>query len=307
MSRYLIRRLFHSVFVLLGVSLIAFALVQASGDPVVTMLSGGTGATQADVEKLRHELGFDQPLYVQYGRFIAGAVRGDMGVSLRFRQPALGLVLERLPATIMLAVSAMAFALIVALPIGLLSAVYPRTWLDRAGMTIALIGQSVPLFWLGIMLVLLLSVTLQWFPPGGYGTWQHLVLPTLTLGALPMARIARLVRSSMLEVLRQDYMTTARSKGLSESRVVIGHGFKNAALPLVTVVGLILGTLLGGAVVTETIFAWPGVGLLSVQAIQNRDFPVVQAAVLVVAVNFIVINLVVDLLYAWFDPRIKYA
>jgi peptide/nickel transport system permease protein len=273
---------------------------------VVTMLGGGTGATQADLEKLRHELGLDQPLPVQYWRFISQAVQGDMGVSLRFRQPALPLVLERLPATIQLAVSSLLLALIVALPIGVLSAIYPRSWVDRVAMTIALIGQSVPLFWLGIMLVLVLSVAWQLFPPGGYGTWQHLVLPTLTLGALPMARIARLTRSSMLEVVHQDYMTTARAKGLSEPRVIIAHGLKNAALPVVTVVGLMFGTLLGGAVITETIFAWPGVGLLSVQAIQNRDFPLVQAAVLVVSFNFIFINLLVDLFYAYLDPRIKY-
>lgn len=305
MRAYILRRLLQSILVLFGVSLIVFALVYATGDPVVTMLSG-TAATQADVEKTRRELGFDQPAPVQYLRFVSGAVRGDMGVSLRFRQPALHLVLERMPATIQLATTALLFALIVALPLGVIAALYPRSWLDHVSMTLALIGQSVPLFWLGMMLVLLLAVQLRWFPSGGAGTWKHLVLPALTLGMLPMARIARLVRSSMLEVNRQEYMVTARAKGLSELSIIVRHGLKNAALPVITVVGLMFGTLLGGAVVTETIFAWPGVGLLSVQAIQNRDFPLVQATVLLVSLSFIVINLAVDILYAYFDPRIRY-
>ncbi len=305
MQAYLLRRLFQSVFVLIGVSLIVFALVYATGDPVVTMLSG-TGASEADVQKLRAELGFNDPLPVQYARFVSGAVRGDMGLSLRFRQPALRLVLERMPATVQLATAALLFALVVALPLGILAALYPRSWVDHVSMSLALIGQSVPIFWLGIMLVLLLAVQLRWFPSGGAGTWKHLVLPALTLGLLPMARIARLTRSAMLEVNRQEYMVTARAKGLSELTVLVRHGLKNAALPVITVVGLMFGTLLGGAVVTETIFAWPGVGQLSVQAIQNRDFPLVQAAVLVVSLLFIVINLLVDLLYAAVDPRIRY-
>lgn len=305
MRAYIIRRLFQSVFVLLGVSIIVFALVYATGDPVAIILSG-SNASQADITKLRDELGLSDPAPVQYARFLGRAVQGDLGLSLRFRQPALRLVLDRLPATVQLAIAAMILALVTAIPLGVLAALYPRTWVDSLCMGIALIGQSVPLFWLGIMLVLIFAVQFQWFPAGGAGTWRNMVLPTVTLGLLPMARIARLVRSSMLDVLRQDYMTTARAKGLREQRIILGHGLRNAALPVITVTGLMFGTLLGGAVVTETIFAWPGVGLLTIQAIQNRDYPLVQASVLVIAINFIAINLIVDILYAYFDPRIQY-
>jgi ABC-type dipeptide/oligopeptide/nickel transport system permease component len=289
----------------LGVTVIVFMLVQMAGDPVLIALSG-TAATEQDLQELRDELGYNDPLLVQYYRYIGQAVRGDLGKSLRFKQPALDLVMERMPATVQLAVAALLFALVIALPVGVLSAVKRHTWIDHGGMLLALLGQSIPLFWLGIMLVLVFAVELRWFPPGGAGSWKHLVLPAITLGAYPMARIARLTRSSLLEVINQEYINTARAKGLREFRVITRHAMRNAALPVVTVVGLMFGTLMGGAVVTETIFAWPGVGLLTIQAIQNRDFPLVQAAVLVVAVAFIFVNLSVDLLYAYLDPRIRY-
>jgi peptide/nickel transport system permease protein len=305
MPSYVIRRLLQSIFVLLGVTIIVFILVQMAGDPVLIALAG-TAATEEDLQQLRDELGYNDPLLVQYLRYMSHAVRGDMGKSLRFKQPALDLVLERIPATMQLAVSSLLFALVIAVPVGVLSAVKRHTWMDHLGMLLALLGQSIPLFWLGIMLVLLFAVQLRWFPPGGAGSWKHLVLPAITLGAYPMARIARLMRSSLLEVINQEYVTTARAKGLGEFVVITRHAMRNAALPVVTVVGLMFGTLMGGAVVTETIFAWPGVGLLTIQAIQNRDFPLVQAAVLIVSVTFIFVNLSVDLLYAYLDPRIRY-
>jgi peptide/nickel transport system permease protein len=284
---------------------VVFVLLQVAGDPVVIMLSG-SGATEQQLQDLRRELGLDAPAPVRYLRFIAGLVRGDLGNSLRSNRPALPLVLERMPATLLLTTSALAFSLLCAVPVGIVAATRPRGFIDTAGRIVAVIGQATPVFWLGIMMVLVFAVVLRWLPPGGYGTWQHLVLPTVALGLLPMARISRLLRSSLLDVIGQDYVRTAWAKGLSSRRVVAVHALRNAALPVVTVIGLMVGSLLGGAVVTETIFAWPGVGLLAVQAIYNRDTSVVQAAVVMVAVAFILINLAVDLLYAWLDPRIRY-
>ena len=305
MTAYLIRRLWQTILVLLGVSVIVFILVQLAGDPVLLMLAG-TAATEQDLQQLREELGYNDPPAVQYLRYLGHVVQGDLGNSLRFKRPALNLVWERLGATALLAVTSLLFALVVAIPVGVLSAVKRHTWLDHLGMLLALLGQSLPLFWLGIMLVLIFAVQLRWFPASGIGSWQHLVLPTITLGAYPMARIARLMRSSMLEVINEDYITTARAKGLSGLTIIVRHAMRNAALPVITIVGLMFGTLMGGAVITETIFAWPGVGLLTIQAIQNRDFPLVQAAVLVISATFVFANLAVDLLYAYIDPRIRY-
>ena len=305
MSAYIVRRLLQAVLVLFGVTVIVFILVQLSGDPVLLMLSG-TAATEQDLQELRQELGYNDPAVVQYLRYIGGVLSGDMGNSLRFKRPALDLVLERLGATALLAIAALVFAVVVAIPVGVLSAVKRNSWIDHFGMVLALLGQSLPLFWLGIMLVLIFAVRLRWFPASGIGSWQHLILPMITLGAYPMARIARLTRSSMLDVINEDYIITARAKGLTGLTVVVRHALRNAALPVVTIVGLMFGTLMAGAVITETIFAWPGVGLLTIQAIQNRDFPLVQAAVLVVSITFVFVNLGVDLLYAYIDPRIKY-
>jgi len=305
MGRYILRRLAQSIVVLLGVIVVVFSLVQLSGDPLVVMLAG-TGATEQDLRELQEQLGYDDPVVVQFGRYLGRALTGDLGASLRFKQPALGLVLNRLPATALLASSALLLAVLVAVPLGVVAAMKRYTWIDRAAMLLALVGQSVPLFWLGIMLVLLFAVELRLFPPSGFGSWKNLVLPSLTLAAFPLARVARLMRSSMLDVLGEEYITTARSKGLRERIVVLRHALRNAALPVVTVIGLTFGTLMGGAVITETIFAWPGVGLLTVQAIQNRDYPLVQASVLVVSVVFVSVNLAVDLLYAYLDPRIRY-
>ncbi len=315
MTRYLFRRFWQSLLVLFGISLIVFILLHLSGDPAVLMMP--PDATKDDIENFRKLMGFNDPLFVawppwrivthtQYGRFVSGVVRGDFGNSFRHQQPALGLVLERMPATIRLTLAAMGIAVCVAIPVGILSAVKRNTALDHLGMLMALLGQSMPVYWLGIMFILLFAVRLNLFPAFGSGTWQHLVLPAVTLGAFSMARIARLTRSGMLEVLGQEYIRTARAKGLHDLRVVLKHALKNAAIPVITVIGLDLGTLLGGAVITETIFAWPGVGRLAIQAIANRDYPVVQAAVFVLATIFVLINFLVDVLYSCVDPRVAY-
>ena len=306
MGRYILRRLVQSIFVLVGVTLLVFVLLQVAGDPVVIMMSG-TGTSEAQLQEMRRELGLDEPAPLRYGRFLAGLVRGDLGHSLRSNRPALPLVLDRMPATLLLAGAALAFSLAVAIPIGVVSALRPNSLADHVGRTIAVFGQATPVFWLGIMMVLVFAVRLGWFPAGGYGGWRHLVLPAVALGLLPMARVARLLRSSLLEVLGQDYVRTAWAKGLDERGVVLRHALRNAGLPVVTVVGLTFGGLLGGAVVTETIFSWPGVGQLAVQAISNRDTNLVQAIVVVVAILFTLVNLVVDLLYAWINPTIRYA
>jgi ABC-type dipeptide/oligopeptide/nickel transport system permease component len=305
MVQYLIRRAVGAAAVLIGVTLVVFLLAEAAGDPVLLMLSGST-ATEHDLAVLRHQLGYDAPAPVRYARFLWQAIHGDLGTSLRYHLPALPLVLDRLPATLELSVAALGLALVVAVPAGIMSAYQPNSPIDQVGRAITLIGQAVPLFWLGIMLILICSVRLHLFPAAGKGGWSHLVLPAVTLGLYPMARIARLLRSSMLEALDQDYVRTAFAKGLGARRVIFRHVFRNAALPVLTIVGLMFGTLLGGAVVTETIFSWPGVGLLSVQAIYNRDFPVVQASVFLVSLGFVLVNLAVDLAYALVDPRIRY-
>ncbi|MCL4514260.1 MAG: ABC transporter permease [Firmicutes bacterium] len=304
MSRYLVKRLGHAVFVVLGVSTVVFFILRLSGDPVLLMLP--VDATQADVIRLRHALGFDRPLYVQYVRFMASIFQGDAGESIRYGQPALRLVLERLPATLQLASAALIFALGVAFPIGILSATRRGSLIDNIGSVVALLGQATPVFWLGIMFILEFSVRLKWLPASGYGTIGHLVLPSITLGLYLAAVTTRMLRSSMLEVLGQDYVRTAKAKGLSNSAVVVKHTLKNALLPVITVIGLQFAALLGGSVVTETVFAWPGVGRLVIQAIYNRDYPLVQASVLVISAVFVIANLVVDLIYGYIDPRIRY-
>lgn len=315
MIGYLLRRLWQSLLVLFGISIIIFTILHLTGDPTLLLLP--PEATKEDIDNFRKLMGFNDPLFVtwppwrilsdtQYGRFFTGVMQGDFGTSLRHQQPAMGLVLERMPATIQLTATAMLLAVVVAVPVGIVSAIRRNSFLDHAGMVLALLGQSMPVYWLGIMFILLFAVRLNFLPAFGSGSWQHLVLPGITLGAFSMARIARLTRSSMLEVLGQEYVRTARAKGVSELRVVLKHTLKNAAIPVITVIGLDLGTLLGGAVITETIFAWPGVGRLAVQAIANRDYPVVQAAVFMLASIFILINYLVDMLYTYVDPRVAY-
>ena len=303
MKTFLLRRLLQSLVVLLGVSFVVFFILFLTGDPAAVMLP--PEATAEDIQRFRESMGFNDPFFVQYGRFLSGAMRGNFGTSIRHGEPAFTLVVDRMPATFELAGAALVIALLLAIPAGIVSAVRRNTVVDYVSTVVALLGQSMPTFWLGIMLILFFSVQFQVLPSSGRGTWQHLVLPAVTLGLFTTARITRLTRSGMLEVLNQDYIRTARAKGVSDPPVVWKHALKNAAIPIVTIVGIELGTLLGGSVITETIFAWPGVGRLSVQAIYNRDYPVVQAAVFLLATTFIVVNLLVDLVYTYLDPRIR--
>jgi ABC-type dipeptide/oligopeptide/nickel transport system permease component len=303
MAGFVARKLLHTAFVALGVVTLVFAALRLSGDPAATMLPGE--ASVDELRDLRKALGLDQPMWLQYLTFLWDAARGDFGTSFRHQQPALGLVMERLPATLELAFAALILAVVIALPLGIIAAVYRGRLPDMLAMGFAVVGQATPFFWMGIMLILVVSLELGWLPTSGRGTWQHLILPAVTLATHLAAVVARLTRTSMLEVLGQNFVTTARSKGLSEWSVVLVHTLKNAAVPVLTLIGLQFGTLLGGAVVTETVFAWPGVGRLAVQSIFVRDYPVVQAGVFVLALAFVGINLLVDLLYGWLDPRIR--
>ena len=303
MRDFLIQKLGHTAIVVFCVLTLVFVVLHMTGDPVMMLLP--PNASREEIDALSRTLGLDQPLIVQYGRFLARIARGDFGTSLQHQQPAMGLVAERLPASALLAVTALGLAVAVALPLGIVAAAHRGTVLDRLAVALAALGQSAPIFWTGLMLMLVGSVILQLLPTSGYGTWRHLILPALTLASYPMAAIARLVRSGMLEVLDADYVRTARAKGLPEWRVVLKHTLRNAALPIVTVVGLQFGLLLGGAIVCEMIFSWPGVGRLMIFAIYNRDFPLVEAAVFVMAMVFVAGNMLVDLCYAWLDPRVK--
>jgi ABC-type dipeptide/oligopeptide/nickel transport system permease component len=302
---YLTRRAFGALWALIGVTSVVFIILHLTGDPTSVMMP--PEATQAEMDAFRHEQGFDRPLIVQFATFALAAAHGDLGLSLRHQEPAMGLALERLPATALLGGSAFLIVLLVGVPAGILSALRPRTWIDYAARFVALIGQSAPTYWIGLMLILLFAVRLGWAPASGIGDWHNLVLPAATLGFFSTAKLMRLTRASMLEILGADYMRTARAKGLTAVRVALGHGLRNAWLPIVTQLGVELGGLLSGAIITETVFAWPGVGRLAVQAVFERDFPVVEAVVLIAATLFVLLNLAVDLLYAVIDPRIRYA
>jgi peptide/nickel transport system permease protein len=312
---YIARRLLLLVPVLLGVSIVVFMVLHLSpGDPAEIML--GSQATQEDLARLRRELGLTEPLHVQYLRWMSHVLRGNLGRSLWMKRPVLDEVLHRFQATLVLTGSGLLLSTLGGIALGVASAVRPHSLLDRMSAVTSLFGASMPVFWLGIVLMVVFSLWLGWLPASGmwapYGGGDlrdlaaHLVLPAVTLAAASMTIIARLTRSTMLDVLGQDYIRTARAKGLIEGRVVFRHGLKNALIPIVTVVGVQAGYLLGGAVLTETVFAWPGVGLLMVQGILARDFPIVQGCVLVIALTFVLINLAVDLLYVYLDPRIHY-
>jgi ABC-type dipeptide/oligopeptide/nickel transport system permease component len=285
------------------VSVVVFALVHLSGDPVLLMVP--SDAPPEVVESTRRALGFDRPLPEQYARYVGNAVRGDLGVSLRISRPVGALIRERLPATMLLTVAALLIATALAIPAGVISAVKRGSVIDRLAMVGAVAGQAVPIFWLALLLIAFFGVQLRWLPVYGYGTVAHLVLPAVSLSTIIVGRLARVVRSSMLEVLGQDYIRTARAKGLGDARLLFLHALRNAAIPIVTLLGLQFAQLLGGAVVTETIFAWPGVGRLVVEAIFNRDFPVVQGVVLVVSLIFVVVSLLIDVAYALLDPRVR--
>lgn len=306
MTGYLVRRGLDAALVVWGVSLIIFVLVRLTpGDPIRAYL--GETATDEQVAFYRQHLGLDQPLPIQYLRFLQRAVVGDLGNSLFYHRPAADVVGEHLPATLLLSLAALVLSLAIAVPLGVLSAIRRDSFWDYLGMLVAMIGQSIPAFFLGLVLMLLFAVEWRLLPTAGYGSWQHVVLPSVTLAAFLAGLLTRMVRSGMLEVLGDDYIRTARSKGLSEQAVLYRHAFRNMAIPLVTVVGLQFGTLLGGAIVVETVFSWPGVGTAAVTAIGARDYALVQAVVLLVSSFFVLINLAVDLLYAWIDPRIRYA
>ena len=334
MSRYVGRRLVHLVPVLFGVSVLVFFGMHLIPGDVALLLLGDKGS-ETELERLRHQLGLDQPVYIQYLRFLVDAVRGDFGVSIRTRQPVIWEIRQALPITIELSLAALLFAVVAGIVIGVVTARRPHSALDTGSMIFVLIGVSMPVFWTGILLLLVFGGLLGWLPLGGIldsgmtirritglpildallqGNWQatrsgveHLVLPAVTLGGALMATIARMARSTMLDVLNLDYVRTARAKGVSESGVVGRHALWNALLPVVTLIGLHLGLLLSGAVLTETIFALPGLGRLTITSVLARDYPVVQGVVVVGAVIFVLANLVVDVLYAWLDPRIRYS
>src|SRR5438477_3667229 len=303
MRGWIASRLLQTVLVVFLSLTAVFGMVRLSGDPVLLFMPMDIQAK--DVNQYRERLGFNDPLLVQYARFMRGAVRGDFGESLRYRRDALGLVLERLPATLLLAGTAMLLTLALAVPLGVATAVRRDGAVDHAGTVLMALGQATPGFWLGLLLIYLFSVQLRWLPTGGMGGLAHLVMPSVVLAAFYSARIARLTRSAVLEVLGEDYILTARAKGLGEGRVIGKHTLRNSAIPIVTLAGLEAGQILGGAVITETIFAWPGLGRLTVQALLNRDFPVVLAAVFFISVTYTLLNLAVDLLYGWLDPRVR--
>jgi peptide/nickel transport system permease protein len=324
--RYIAQRLLHTLVVLFGVSLLTFALIHLTpGDPVLVML--GTDATPAELERLRHLLGLDQPLYIQFGQYLGRLLTGQMGDSIFQHQPVSKLIGDRFPATLELTVAAMLIAVVVGLLTGIISALVPYSVFDVTAMLLALSGVAMPVFWLGMLGILLFALQLGWLPSFGRGeplpdavqAWfrygdpqdlvdalKHLVLPAVTLGAFSTALISRLVRSAMLDVLGQDYVRTARAKGLAEVLIVSRHALPNALIPVVTVIGLQVGTLLGGAILAETIFAWPGIGRLLIQAINQRDYPLVQGIVLITALIVSLINLTVDLLYGAINPRVRY-
>jgi len=304
MVYFLARRLVLTIPVLLGVATLVFSLIHViPGDPAQAML--GEAASEADVAELRHRLGLDRPLVAQYAAFLAGLIKGDLGTSMRTGSPVSTQIAERLPATFELAMAAMIVALAVSLPLGIAAAVWRGTLVDHAAMTVAMAGVSIPNFWLGPLLAIVFGVELGWFPVSGRGGLGHLVLPAVSLGGALAAVVARMTRATLLEELRQPYVQAALARGASRTWAVVGHAFRNSLVPIVTVVGLQVGAVLTGAVITETIFSWPGVGRLLIQSISFRDYPMVQGCILLIAVTYVAVNLVTDLLYGVLDPRIR--
>jgi peptide/nickel transport system permease protein len=323
MWTFLVRRLLQSVIVLIGVTLISFISLQIGGDPTYLFVS--ENASTEEIQRAREVLGFDKPLYVQYLTYVWNVMHLDFGNSLSYRQPAMQVVLSALPATIELTLFSLILAIAISIPLGIISALHRGKPVDGGIMTFAMIGQSIPNFWMGIMMILFFGLYLRWFPISGHVPFlvplfagdfstafgnlpkslHYMIMPAFAVGSYTLARNARLVRSSMLEVLQQDYVRTARSKGISETRVIIHHALRNAWLPVVTMIGLEFGFLLGGVVVVETVFSYPGIGRLVFNAINQRDIPVVQASVIILALVFIVLNLIVDLIYVRLDPRVK--
>lgn len=308
MGKYLLMRLLGAAPVLLGVSVVVFAMVRlVPGDPVDIMFSSLPPPTAEQRAALRHDMGLDLPLHEQYFQYVERAIQGDLGRSFRTKRTVREEIESRLPNTIKLTVASLGIAIVLGIAAGVLAAARRGSWLDSASMVMAIGGVSIPSFWLGLMLMLLFAVRLRWFPVAGAQTWQHVVLPAVTLGVIAAAVIARLTRSTMLEVLGQDYVRTAWAKGLRERVVVMRHALRNALIPVVTIVGLQVGGLLSGAFIVESVFAYPGIGQLAVNALATRDFPLIQGIVLLVAVIYVAVNLVVDLLYACLDPRVSYS
>ena len=305
MLRFLARRLLLTLPVLLGVATLVFSLIHLiPGDPAQAML--GDTASPEEIAQLRERLGLDRPLPEQYTSFLAGLVRGDLGMSLRTSQPVTTMIVERMPATFELAAAAMVFAVAVAMPLGIAAAVWRGTPVDHSAMTMALLGISIPNFWLGPLLAIVFAVELGWLPVSGRGTWAHLVLPAISLGAALAAILARMTRATLLEELREQYVLAARARGTSRFRAVVRHAFRNSLVPVVTLIGLQFGAVLTGAVITETIFAWPGIGRLLIQSISFRDYPLVQGCILLIAITYVGVNLLTDLVYGVLDPRIRY-
>ena len=305
MRRYLFSRLRQTVPVVFGVVTIVFLLIHLiPGDPVEIML--GESALSAQKEELRRELRLDRPLAVQYGDFLFGLARGDLGTSFRSREPVLREILRRFPATLILSAASMTVALLLSIPLGIVSAMRQHTFLDHLCGLLAMLGLSMPNFWLGPLLILVFSIGLGLFPVSGYGTAGHLVLPAVTMGTGMAAILMRMLRSQLLEEIRQDYVRAASARGLSRRAVVVRHALANSLIPVLTVLGLQFGALLSGSIITETIFSWPGIGRLTVQAIDARDYPLVQGCILFIALCTVTVNLVTDLLYSRLDPRIRY-
>ena len=305
MVTYFLRRLLLTIPVIFGVSTLVFLFIHLiPGDPVQVML--GESANAADVEALRHQLGLNKPLIEQYAHFLQGLLTADFGTSIFTGQPIFATIMSRLPATVELTLASLSIALLIAIPLGVISARKQYSWLDNGATFIALLGISMPHFWLGPLLILLFSVQLNWLPVSGHGTIWHLILPAITLGSALAAKLTRMTRSSVLEALHEDYITTSRAKGLRESVVLFKHALRNALIPVITVIGIQFGALLSGALITETIFAWPGIGRMAIEAIQKRDYPLVQGCVLVFAFGYVFANLLTDLAYAAADPRIRF-
>ncbi len=303
MRHYVARQLVQLVVVIIGISILSFSILHVIGDPVLLLLPQNAG--REEFERYRKLLGLDQPIYVQYWKFFTSAIQGDFGKSWYADTPAFRLVLERMPPTIYLTFAGLGVALLIALPLGILSALKRDSVVDTLCTAVAVAGQAMPIFWLGIMLIIVFAVRLKALPASGYGTWQHFLMPAFCLGAFLAPITMRLVRSGVVEVMSMEYIKTARAKGVGERMVVVKHAFRNACIPVITVLGIQFGQLLGGAIVTETVFAWPGVATLTVESIRNQDFPVVQCAVVLLALVIVTVNLVVDLVVGFVDPRIR--
>lgn len=304
MGRYIVSRLIQTILVLAGLITVVFFLIRLAGDPVALIL-GGSGSQEA-IDRLRHALGFDRPLHVQFLVFVRGVAHGDLGNSIAYGDSCMSLVLERLPATIELTAAAILIVIAIAVPMGLVAAIREGSAVDLVVRVFAVLGQATPTYWLGLMLIIVVAVHLRLVPTGGRAGLRSLILPSITLSLWSVGRVSRVTRSSVLEILREDYVRTARSKGLTERSINVRHVLKNASIVIVTLVGLESSAMFGGAIITEAVFAWPGLGRLITTSIYQRDFPVVQAAVLVIGVVICLLNLATDVLYSWLDPRIRY-